>query len=321
MTKTCLLITDQFEPTADLLLAELRQRNVPCVRWNLDRFPAGSSLTFRACDARFGAEIISDGRKVEVESVGSIWCRGFRASGLPDHLDAAERKFAEREAQRALDGLMTTATALWINHPQRQVLANSKPAQIFAAIQAGFEVPPTLISNDPQEVRQFIAESNGDIVYKALSQALNLERGKALFTGLVGRTELAKLDLIQLSPGIFQKFVQKSYEVRATVVGSRIFSGRIDSQKSAETMIDWRHKPFDIDEQPIRLPSEIEEKIHALMRAFGLVFGALDFIVTPDGRHVFLEINPAGQYMWVEAATGLPITAALADMLSDACRS
>jgi glutathione synthase/RimK-type ligase-like ATP-grasp enzyme len=131
--------------------------------------------------------------------------------------------------------------------------------------------------------------------------------------------ELSKLDLIRVSPGIFQKFVAKSYEVRATVVGSRIFSGKIDSQTSAETRIDWRHKPFDMEEEPITLPPDVETKIHALKQAFGLIYGAFDFIVTPEGRHVFLDVNPAGQYLWVEAKTKLPITAALADALGDAC--
>jgi glutathione synthase/RimK-type ligase-like ATP-grasp enzyme len=124
-----------------------------------------------------------------------------------------------------------------------------------------------------------------------------------------------------VTPGICQQFVPKSYEVRATVVGSRIFSGKINSQASPETKIDWRHKPFDIEEEPIDLPPDVETKIHALMRAFGLIYGAFDFIITPEGRHVFLEVNPAGQYLWVEAKTKLPITAAIADVLGAACGS
>ncbi len=157
------------------------------------------------------------------------------------------------------------------------------------------------------------------MIYKAHSQNLNLEPGKALYTGIVTEKELKELDLIRVSPGIFQKYVTKSYEVRATVVGSRIFSGKIDSQASTETKIDWRHKPFDMEEEPIILPPDVEVKVCALMQAFGLVYGAFDFIVTPDGRHVFLEVNPAGQYLWVEAKTKLPITAALADALSNPC--
>jgi glutathione synthase/RimK-type ligase-like ATP-grasp enzyme len=319
VTKTCLLITEQFEPTADFILAELRRRELPAVRWNLDRFPFESVLTYRTGDGRYAGEIVSDGRKVALDDVGAVWCRGFRPSGFPAGMHDEERRFAQEEAQRALDALMTTLRVLWINHPQHHARANSKPAQLFIAHQVGLDVPQTVLTNDPDEVRAFLARAGGDTVFKAHSQNLNLEPGKALFTALLTEKEIARLDLIRASPGIFQKFVPKAYEVRTTVVGARVFSGKINSQASDETRVDWRHKPFDIEEEPITLPTDVEAKILALMRAFGLVYGAFDFIVTPDGRHVFLEVNPAGQYLWVEATTKLPITAAIVDLLADAC--
>jgi glutathione synthase/RimK-type ligase-like ATP-grasp enzyme len=76
----------------------------------------------------------------------------------------------------------------------------------------------------------------------------------------------------------------------------------------------------DLEYEAVDLPREVEAKILAFMKAFDLIYGAFDFIVTPDGRYVFLEVNPSGQYMWVECATGLEITMALADALSEPCR-
>jgi glutathione synthase/RimK-type ligase-like ATP-grasp enzyme len=227
-----------------------------------------------------------------------------------------DRVFAQSEAQRAIDALMTLTKVLWVNDPHCHSRANSKPAQLFVAQQVGFDIPSTVITNDPEEVREFVSQSEEPTIYKAMSQSLSLDRGKALFTGLLTEREQAKLDLIRVSPGIFQKLVPKAYEIRATVVGSRVFSGKIDSQARVETKIDWRHRPFDMDEVPIQLPPALEAKIHAFMQVFGLVYGAFDFIVTPDGRHVFLEVNPGGQYMWVETTTGLSITMAIADVLS-----
>ena len=317
MAKTCLLIAEQYEPTADFLLAELRRRGVPCVRWNLDQFPLGSSLTYRVRDGHLGGEIVSDGRRVDLGSVASVWCRGFRPSGFPNGMTGADRTFAELEAQRALDALLTTLKVTWINHPYSLARANSKPAQLSVALQVGLDIPPTVVTNDPAEVRGFVGQLTGDAVYKAHSQNIDLENGKALFTGLLTPKEMDKLDLIRVSPGIFQEFVAKAYEVRATVVGSRIFSGKIDSQANVESKIDWRHRPYDIEESPIELPADVEAKMHALMGELGLVYGAFDFIVTPEGRHVFLEVNPSGQYLWVEAATKLPITAALVDALTE----
>jgi glutathione synthase/RimK-type ligase-like ATP-grasp enzyme len=319
VSKTCLLITERFEPTADCLLGELRRRELPCLRWNLDQFPLSAMLTYRASNDLLETEMSIDGRKLDLRSVGSIWCRGFRPSGFPGGLQEEDAKFVNDEAQRAMDALMTVMDVLWVNHPQCHVRANSKAAQLYVARQVGLEIPPTIVTNDPHEVRRFIGQVDGPVVYKAHSQTLNLEPGMALYTGVVTEQSLQQLELIQTSPGVFQKYVTKSYEVRATVVGEQIFAVRIDSQAHAETAIDWRRRPFDLD-KPVDLPADVQAKMHALMRAFGLNYGAFDLIVTPDGRHVFLEVNPAGQYLWVEAATKLPITAALVDLLSHPCR-
>jgi len=319
VTKTCLLITDRLEPTADLLLAELRRRQVPCLRWNLDQYPSACQLTFNASTRNFGVKVTADGRELDLADVGSIWCRGLRPSGFSDDLAPNERDFAETGARRALDALMTVGDFVWINNPARNRRANSKPAQLYVAQQVGLDIPSTVITNDPDEAKSFIAGSDGEVAYKSLSQNLEVDPDKALYTGVLTKKEIANLDLIRQTPGIFQELVPKAYEVRTTVVGRKVFSARIDSQAHAETKIDWRHLPFEVDDRPLELPSDIERKVHALMDAFGLVYGAFDFIVTPDARHVFLEINPAGQYMWIEAKTGLGITAALVDALVDPC--
>jgi hypothetical protein len=315
LVKTCLLLTERFEPTADLLVAEMRRRAVPCVRWNLDQFPLGSVLTYRTSGEGFQAEIVTDGRKLDLQRVGSIWCRGVQALGFPPDLHGADRRFADAEAERLLTGLYTIAEVVWINHPHCHISANSKPAQLAIASKLGLDVPTTVITNDPEEVRGFIARSNGQTVYKTLSQSLDTEPGKSLFTSIVTEQAIANLDLIAVTPGIFQHFIPKAYELRVTVVGARVFSARIDSQSRTETKVDWRRLPFAVDAVH-DLPPDIEAKIHVLMKAFGLIYGAFDFIVTPDGRHVFLEVNPAGHYMWIESKLGLPITAALADALT-----
>lgn len=321
MTKTCLLITDRLEATADLLVAEMRRRDMPCVRWNLDRYPLGSALNYRLSDEVDAIEIVSDGRRVDFDQVGSVWCRAFTPLAFPEDFNPADRKFAQVEAERALAGLLSRPDILWINHPQRYALANSKPAQLAMARRLGFAIPTTLISNDPDEVATFIDAAPGPVVYKCFSQALDVESGKGQFTGIVTARERANLDLIRATPGVFQHYVEKAYEVRITVVGGRVFAGRINSQDNADTKVDWRHRPFDMASEPHALPQPIARGVVAFLESFGLGYGAFDFIVAPDGTYVFLEVNPGGQYMWVEAATGMPITAALVDALCAPCRA
>lgn len=312
----CLLITETFEPTADFLLAEMRARQLPCVRWNLDHFPARSELTYRAGDAGVSGEIVTDGRRVPLDQIGSIWCRGFRPLDLPQGLSDDEHEFLRIESQRALDALLTINDVLWINHPLNHTRANSKPAQLFLAQSIGLAIPDSLMTNDAAAVVEFIAASEQSVIYKPHSQTVNLVREQAIYTGVISERELANIDLIQSSPGIFQKLVPKAFEVRATVVGRKIFAGRIDSQAHEESRIDWRRRPFDINEEPISLPDDVCEKIFTMMNRFQITYGAFDFIVTPDGQYVFLEVNPAGQYLWIEAATKMPITAAIADLLA-----
>ncbi len=318
--KSILLITARFDPAADLLLAELRRRNVPCVRWNTDHFPLDSVLTYRASNGGFSAEFVSDGRRVDLETIASIWWQWDQPAGFPAELAGEEKRFAETESQLALAALTTIGRFLWINNPICERAARSKPAQLFVAGEVGLDIPCTVITNDPDEVRQFVAAAQTQTIYKGLSQARDLEPGKALFTGLLTPERVADLDLIRVTPGIFQERVQKSYEIRVTVVGKRIFSAKIDSQAHAKAALDWRPFLQDLEYEVVELPAEIEAKILAFMKTFSLIYGAFDFIVTPEGRYVFLEVNPSGQYMWVECATGLEITAALADALSEPYR-
>lgn len=317
--KTVLLITARFDPAADLLLAELRRRNALCVRWNTHEFPLESNLNYRVSRERFATEIVTDGRTVDLSTVGSIWWQWDQPAGFPADLQGEERRFAETEAHLAVNALLTVGDFFWVNHPACENRAKSKPAQLFVARKLGLAVPDTLVSNDPDEVRRFIAKTKAEIIYKGLSQP-HMVPGTALFTGLLTKETLANLDLIRLTPGIFQERVEKAYELRVTVVGKKIFSVRIDSQTNRAAQLDWRKALHDVGYQAMQLPEEIEAKILAFMRAFELFYGAFDFIVTPDGRYVFLEINPSGQYMWLECATDLGITSALADALIEPCR-
>lgn len=319
--KTILLITARYDPAADLLLAELRRRNVPVVRWNTYEFPLESTLTYDVSDDGFSAVIVSDGRAVDFSTVGSIWWQWDQPGGFPDTLEPAERRFAERQAHLALEALLVAGEAVWINHPSNERLAYSKPAQLFRARQAGLEIPRTIVSNDPDRVRRFVGEAQTQTVHKALSPPRMIDGNKVLFTSVLTDDAIANLDLIRITPAIFQERVEKDYELRVTVVGERIFSARIDSQANPRTALDWRRAQHEVGYEAVELPGELQTKIRRFMASLGLVYGALDFVVTPEGRYVFLEVNPSGAYMWVECATGLDITGALADLLIAPCRT
>jgi hypothetical protein len=129
--------------------------------------------------------------------------------------------------------------------------------RLVAARRVGLAIPAMLVSNDPDEVRAFTAAAPGPMVYKCFSQALDLPGGQAQFTGVVTPTQHARLDLIRTTPRMFQQYALKRYEPRITVVGERVFAGRINSQAAAESSVDWRHRPFDTGPEPYALPNRI----------------------------------------------------------------
>jgi glutathione synthase/RimK-type ligase-like ATP-grasp enzyme len=313
--KSILLISEQFDPSVDNLIQVLRHRDVPYVRWNLDRYPSESSVTFRSSTSGLEGTVQTDGRSVSLDTIGSVWYRAYRARGFPEGFSVDQRQFAEQEAEMVIEALPVVADWQWINHPRSHRYARWKPAQLSIARRLGFTTPQTVISNDPEEIRAFYDRCGPNLIYKALSQSSNLEEGKAIFTGVMSREALASLDLIRHTPGIFQELVPKAFEVRLTVVADKMFAAKILSQEKEETRIDWRVAPYEVKHEPVEVPSDIRYLVAAFMTEFNLVYSCLDFIVTPDGEYVFLESNPGGQYLWVEYLTGLPITEAIVDAL------
>ena len=313
--KTILLITEQFDPTADHLIQVLRRRGCPVLRWNLDRYPQDSTLTYRASADELGGSIATEGRIAPFDLIGSVWYRASHCRGFPPGLKPQEREFAAREAESALNSLPLVTDWRWMNEPRRHRDAAWKPAQLAAARRLKLAIPRTVITNDPGVVTAFREESGGAIIFKTLSQTLDLEPGKAAFTALVTEEALSSLGLIRHTPGIFQELVAKDYEVRLTVVGDKMFAAKVLSQRNERTKLDWRIAAHEIKYEPIELPADVRDKVSGFMAEAGLTYSCIDFIVTPEGRYVFLESNPRGQYLWIEHYTGMPITEAIADAL------
>jgi len=174
------------------------------------------------------------------------------------------------------------------------------------AIAVGFMIPNTLMSNNPQEIRDFYSENNGNLIYKSFDAGGWVQKNESvtvLKTSRVFENHLINTKTLQSCPGIFQELIHKEYEIRATIIGGKVFSGAIYSQSEGET-IDWRYdyKYGHTDIRSIELPEKIVEKCLALCKRLGLVFACIDLILTKTGDYVFLEVNQAGQFLWKEEA-------------------
>lgn len=282
-------------------------------------FPERLGLTIRPA-RRSAALAAHDSLRRELGAEwSSVWLRRTLFSNTPAAFDDGDRAIIEHECRQMRRSFLDLLcpSAFWVNPLHRQ--EPSKPAQLVAALRCGFQVPRTLASNDPSEILAFVRAAPGPVVFKTFCSLAP--------TAIVTEELLAEPELLRWTPGIYQHYVEKLYEVRVTVVGDRVFAVRIDSQATARGKVDWREaqrtpggRPSDLTFETVVLPEFIEECCQRLMRSLGLVFGTIDLILTPARKHVFLEVNPSGQFLFVETEAGAPILDALSQMLLEGRR-
>jgi ribosomal protein S6-L-glutamate ligase RimK-like protein len=209
---------------------------------------------------------------------------------------------------------------LWVNHPKWSMEAEIKPYQLQVAKSIGFEIPDTIISNDPSKISELYNRHNGKIIYKTIRTQFWYNRKNEAFpiyTSPFSDRYFEDLDSLALNPAIYQENIDKKYDLRITVVGDKVFPAEIHSQLSEISKQDFRC--YDISKTPYKkheLPDDIRIKCLNLIRKLHLQYGAIDMILTPDNRYIFLEINPSGQYGWVQHLTGMNISSAICDMLT-----
>ena len=315
MKHTVLIVTHWFDPTADLVIEELGRRSVPLVRFDAADFP--QCLTFNATlgpNDWHGTIKVRD-RSVDLGEVSGIYFRRptkFDFGSLPP--DTAQ--WALSEARIGFGGVLMTSDR-WLNHPHRNGYAEFKPVQLAEASRVGLSIPETIITNDPEEARAF-AESVGEIIYKPMSSAVLPEgaaQGSMLYASLVSPSDLAASDGIASTAHMFQKRVKHDYAIRLTVVDENMLAVAIHAHSDAAAL-DWRSDYNALTYEVIDIPPSVRHRVSKLMKALHLRFGALDFLYDPDRGWIFLEINPNGQWAWIEQATGLPISSAIADALT-----
>ncbi|WP_197682454.1 ATP-grasp ribosomal peptide maturase [Jiangella sp. DSM 45060] len=307
------VLSGQQDPTADLVVRELAQRGVPVFRFNTADFPTTLVMAAELRDKGWSGTVRAPCRAGALDSVRSVYYRRPEEFRIDGDLPAGAQEFALGQSRAGLLGVLGASPALWVNHPAREGEANYKPWQLAVAQWAGLDPPRTLITNEPDAARHFVKTAPGPVITKSLVGGVLVDgqrRGAA--TTVVDAGELD--DSIGLCAHLFQDWVEKAHEVRLTVVGDCFFAVEIHAGSEA-ARIDWRSDYPSLTYCVTEAPPAVRDGVVQLMRHFGLAYGAFDFVVTPTGEWRFLEINANGQWGWLEAETGLPIAAALADLL------
>jgi hypothetical protein len=293
------------------------------IRWRCADFPERSTISV-APDAGAQAlvEVADAAGTLTTARPDVFWNRRIAPPVIGPGLPDGDRRFALRESAILLAGALDLAArdSFAVNPMSAATHAENKVLQLVEARALGFRLPATLISNDPRRIRTFLREHRaGGTVFKAFRPVTweSHDRYASLYTARVTEAMLPDDALLRASPGIFQAYVPKACELRITCMGGELMAARLDSQATSVGQTDWRLADVhDLSVMPAVLPAEVQERCRALLRRLGLVFGCIDLIVTPEGDHVFLEINQMGQFLWVEeVCPAIPMLQTFCDFL------
>jgi hypothetical protein len=294
------------EPPVAMVRDALAEMNMPHLVLNQRRF-ASMHFRYEVTEGLANGILDVEGRRVPLDCITGVYSRLMDDRMLPEirtlPADSPERRHC-RHLHDALIRWMEIAPARVVNRCGPMGSNSSKPYQAQWIARHGFEIPETLITNDPVAVRDFLAR-HGRVVYKSISGVRSIVRE-------LTPADLARLDRVRWCPTQFQVFVEGT-NVRVHVVGREVFSTSIESDAT-----DYRYARRDgysADLTAHDLEPEQAEKCVTLASALNLPFAGIDLKITPDGRTFCFEVNPSPGFSFYENHTGQPIARAVARYL------
>lgn len=321
--KTILLLTHSKDYyTIDRVEKAIARKGCRPFRFNTDKFPEEVKLSIYLEEGEVVLSLQEENRqkKFYAKDVYSVWVRKIGTPHIPENMDPLLRQGCITESLEVLEiFLRVFDNVRWIDDPARVRKAEDKLYQLRTAQSVGLTTPRTLITNDPQEVRDFYHSLQGDMVAKMITPLTVSMEGNTPFmhTSRVKPEDLQHLETLRYSPMAFQEYIPKEYELRIIYIDGELFTGALHWKNPGEAPVDWRTP----DQQAFQweyfnVPETPADKIRALMKQMRLYFGALDVIVTPGGQFVFLEVNPTGEWGMLERDLGLTISDAIANALT-----
>ncbi len=319
-----LVVSTKLDVATDAVVQELHELGTRVSRINTEELPFESTMTLKlGCEGTSLLRSVhgtSSAISSDLDSVTSCFYRRVRTPMQPPDMDSGVFHFCLRESRAALLGALLERPVPFMNDPRHVWAAEIKPYQLAVAKEAGLTIPRTVVSNEPAEIRAAFQSFHGRMIAKPVRSGYVEVAGtpKAIFTNRTTADDLADDAALSMSPAIYQEWIPKRYDLRVTVVGEQLFVAAIHSQDDLEAQVDWRHTADPtLRHTEVQLPDAITQGLQRLMRRLGLVFGAIDLIRTPDDEYLFLEVNPGGQWLWLENQLAFPIAATVAKWLTE----
>jgi hypothetical protein len=304
-----LILSNERDVSADWVVRELRRRHVPFKRLNTEHL-ANLSFTVDPVTPSWVVEDVA-GRLIDLASVRSVWFRRPDPPGPVAGVTPSENDLLRNQWRSAINAFCDPFAHRLINDPAANRQAELKILQLSIATRVGFFVPKTLVTNDRAKAASFLRETGRTGVVKALDAPYLEEQSRFMYTQRVDSGTINGMAEIEAVPLIFQEEILDKRDVRVTVIGERVFAAiatRTDT-------VDWRAAEPRPTFQVHTIEDEIAARCRRMTADLGLTFSAIDLTLGSRGDYHFLEINPNGEWGWLQKSLGLPIAESIVDEL------
>ena len=311
-----LILTSEKDLTADFLIVELITRHLPYFRLNAEDLTR-ADFAFSLTENSVRREVSVGPRTLNLNEVEAVWYRRAIYPGSIPALSPSERIFVTGELRHLAMGLVLNPDVTWVNPIDRVSVAEHKLYQLQIARQLGFRVPRTLVSRDPLALRNFAAANEFGTICKPIFHGMFVDEtaSYSVYTRRV-TPESIDADSAKVCPVLLQEEIVRSADVRVTIIGSQCFVADI---KGDPSLVDWRDPDVSVSYSASSLSDEVERMCGTMLEKLGLIYGAFDFVRTPDGDLVFLEVNPTGEWAWLEDRLGFPMREAFIQLFYKGC--
>jgi hypothetical protein len=246
--------------------------------------------------------------EIDVAEVELIWWRRVQANQeLEEPVeDDKQRKLINNDCRGALNGILSSCfNGTWVSDPEATDRACDKVYQLSIARDVGFRIPETLISQSFSEVAAFSERLEGRVIVKPVAGVA----GPLLFTQYLGDPTRLHPKSYEVCPAVYQEYIPGTQHIRLNCFGEQSYAASIETSD-----LDWRpNLNVPIKNWPV--PQFLHEQVRAVLDRLGLAMGIIDLKQTPDGEFVWLEVNPQGQFLFLQPLTNVPLADIFADYL------
>ncbi len=303
-----LIITNSEDKTVDYLNSRL---NVPSFRFDTDNFITDYEIKYTLDNFTIKNKV-NQCRINNNELSGILYRRPVNPKVNIENNQTLSDELAI-EARLFYEYSINNLNVKWMSHPNNTRIAEDKILQLKTAKTIGFNVPDTIITNSHNELVSFI-QNDKPYCIKPLYLGVHEINGNNFIPYNSKLEKSDDLTLVNNFPALIQEYIEKEYELRIIVVGNDLFAIKIDSQNNIDTQEDWRvNNCLSVPYSLIELPEEIKVRCKKIVEQFNLNFSSMDLIYSKTGDYYFLDLNPNGQWAWIDEILNLNISKSIGE--------